>query len=179
MAISMGDNMSRQPVPTTLLLALALLSLAPPVVNSGEIQTEPGAAEKKARDALAQFDRAWKDYTNEPNFGDPRWKLKMETLVRLAKAGSAAASLLDDAAKEGSAWAPHSRGLAVEALQILRGPETVRATMAGYDLDRMDSAQVGRTAPDFALADAGGQTYRLSQFRDKKAVVLTFVIQDI
>ncbi|MBI1915271.1 MAG: redoxin domain-containing protein [Planctomycetes bacterium] len=41
----------------------------------------------------------------------------------------------------------------------------------------MDSARVGKLAPDFALKDATGKTYRLSQFRDK-IVVLTFIIFD-
>jgi peroxiredoxin len=38
---------------------------------------------------------------------------------------------------------------------------------------------VGKPAPDFSLTDASGQTYRLSEFRGKKTVILTFVIQDI
>jgi peroxiredoxin len=43
----------------------------------------------------------------------------------------------------------------------------------------MDTAMVGKPAPDFSLADASGETYRLSQFRGNKAVVVTFIIQDI
>src|SRR5207244_815325 len=43
------------------------------------------AAEKAALDALVRFNKEWKPYTNEPNLGDTRWKLKMETLVRLAQ----------------------------------------------------------------------------------------------
>src|SRR5262249_10239007 len=69
-------------------------------------KTPPSSEEKAALEALSRFNKGWKDYTNEPNYGDPRWKLKMETLVALAKGGPAAISLLEAAAKEGSPWAP-------------------------------------------------------------------------
>ena len=171
--------MSRQRVRTALRLALVLLSLAPPAVSGRANQMEPGAVEKEAREALARFDAAWKDYTNDPNYGDPRWTLKMETLVRLARVGPAAVPLLEEAAKEGSSWKPHTRNLAADLLAIVRSPEPLGAALASYDLTTMDTAVVGKPAPDFSLADASGETYRLSQFRGNKAVLLTFIIQDI
>jgi cytochrome oxidase Cu insertion factor (SCO1/SenC/PrrC family) len=39
------------------------------------------------------------------------------------------------------------------------------------DLNRI---KVGQPAPDFSLEDAGGKTIALSEFRDKKTVVLVF-----
>src|SRR5690349_16286510 len=72
-----------------------------------------------ARDALVRFDRDWRPYTNEANLGDPRWKLKMETLVRLAQAGPAAFPLLEEAAKKDSKWSASTRGLAEESLPML------------------------------------------------------------
>jgi hypothetical protein len=170
--------MTRQPVRTALVFALLPLLFAPAVTKAGEAKPDPAAVEKAARDALTKFDKGWKDYTNEPNYGDPRWKLKVETLVRLAKAGPAAVPFLEAAAKDGSPWAPHGRTLAADAREILRGPAAVRDRLAGYDLAQMDTAQVGKAAPDFTLADAKGDAYRLGQFRGKKAVVLTFLIQD-
>jgi RNA polymerase sigma factor (sigma-70 family) len=130
-----------------------------------------------ARDALNRFNKEWKGYTNEPNLGDPRWKLKMETLVRLARAGPAAIQLLEEAAKKDSKWSASSRELAEQSLGLLGNPEW-RKAIADYDLTQMDSARVGKLAPDFALKDAPGTTYRLSQFRDKKVVVVAFVLAD-
>jgi AhpC/TSA family len=171
--------MSRQRVRTALALTLLTLFIAPGWGNGGENHPGADAAGEAVRAALARFDKDWKDYTNEPHYGDPRWKLKMETLVPLAKAGPAAVSLLQEVAKEGSSWQAHTRNLAAEMLAILRGPKVVREALESYDLTKMDTAVVGKPAPDFSLADASGETYRLSQFRGNKAVVVTFIIQDI
>jgi len=54
----------------------------------------------------------------------------------------------------------------------------IRKALADYDLRKMDSARVGELAPDFTLADFTGKTYRLSQFRGKKTVVLRFILYD-
>jgi HEAT repeat protein len=54
----------------------------------------------------------------------------------------------------------------------------LRKTLADYDLSKMDCARVGELAPDFTLTDFAGKTYRLSQFRGKKAVVLRFILFD-
>jgi hypothetical protein len=170
--------MLRQPLLTALILALVPLFTAPAFVNGEDKKPDP-ASEKAARYALAKFDEDWKHSTNEPNYGDPRWKLKMETLVNLAKAGSAAIPLLEAATKEDSPRAPHSRQLATEVLKSWRERPAVRDAWASYDLSQMDSAKEGKPAPDFALADATGQLYRLSEFRGKKTVVLTFILQDI
>lgn len=50
-----------------------------------------------------------------------------------------------------------------------------RETLATFDLSRIDTARVGGMAPDFALTDLDGRTYRLSDFRGKKNVALVFV----
>jgi hypothetical protein len=57
-------------------------------------------------------------------------------------------------------------------------PEKVRENLGGFDLQRLDTAEVGMPAPDFTLTDALGQSYRLSDFRGKKAVVLLFIYGD-
>jgi len=67
------------------------------------------------------------------------------------------------------------------ALEREDGPEAapaIRRALADYDLARMDSAQLGRVAPDFALSDPSGTKYNLSQFRGKKDVILVFFIED-
>jgi HEAT repeat protein len=53
--------------------------------------------------------------------------------------------------------------------------EEIRRALAGYDLKRMDSARLGKPAPEFALTDAYGNPWALSQFRGKKSVLLTFL----
>ncbi len=55
-------------------------------------------------------------------------------------------------------------------------PGAIRKALSRYDLARMDSARLGKAAPDFALADTSVKTWRLSDFRGKKSVVLVFLI---
>lgn len=50
--------------------------------------------------------------------------------------------------------------------------------LAAWDISKMDTAHVGRMAPDFELASVNGKRYRLSSFRGKKAVVLVFIYGD-
>ena len=45
------------------------------------------------------------------------------------------------------------------------------ADLSPTDLNRI---KVGLPAPDFSLEDAGGKTIALSEFRDKKTVVVVF-----
>ena len=165
----------RPTVRTVLMLALVSPFSASAFVNGAE-QKPDSASEQAARDALSRFDKHWKPYTNEPNLGDPRWK-KMEVRVRLARAGPAALPLVEEAAKPGSKWSASTRELAEESLPMLREDE-LRKALADYDLAQMDSARVAKLAPDFALKDANGKAHRLSEFRDKKLVVLAFVIED-
>jgi hypothetical protein len=55
-------------------------------------------------------------------------------------------------------------------------PGPIRRALSSYDLTRMDSAHLGKAAPDFEIADTTGKTWRLSKFRGKKSVVLVFLI---
>jgi HEAT repeats len=54
-------------------------------------------------------------------------------------------------------------------------PEPIRRALRNYDLARMDSAHLGKPAPDFTLADSSGKLWHLGQFRGQKAVVLIFL----
>lgn len=47
-----------------------------------------------------------------------------------------------------------------------------------WDSRQINTATVGRLAPDFALSTVDGETVRLSDFRGKKAVVLVFIYGD-
>src|SRR5207249_12172986 len=137
--------MLRQFLPTVVLFALASLCTAPSRLSGGEKKPD-SESEKVVRDVLAKFDKNWKDYTNEPNYGDPRWKMKMETLVGLARSGAAAVRVLEVAAKENSPWALHTRNLAAHALKIWREDAAIRDAGANYDRSRMDAAKVATQA---------------------------------
>lgn len=169
--------MSRPPVQTTPLLAVLLLFTAPAWMIAGPKEPDAAPGDEAARDVLSRIDKHWKPYTNEPNLDDFRWKIKMEALVRLAQAGPAAFPLLEEAAKKDTKWSESTREFAEGSLPMLRKDE-VRKALADYGLAQMDSAHIGKSAPDFTLKDATGKTHSLSQFRDNKIVVLAFLIQD-
>jgi hypothetical protein len=57
-------------------------------------------------------------------------------------------------------------------------PAALRKLLADYGLTKMNTAVVGKAAPDFELTDATGKTYKLSDLRGKKAAVLVFVYGD-
>jgi hypothetical protein len=84
---------------------------------------------------------------------------------------------LEEAAKEASKWSASTRQFAEESLLLLRKSQ-LQKFLADYDLARLDSARVGKMAPDFALADADGKTHRLSEFHGRKVVVLSFLLMD-
>ena len=51
-------------------------------------------------------------------------------------------------------------------------------TLTAWNPQTIDTAIVGKPAPDFELTSAGGREIRLSSFRGKKAVVLVFIYGD-
>lgn len=57
-------------------------------------------------------------------------------------------------------------------------PAALGKLLTGYDLTKMNTAVVGKAAPEFELTDATGKTYKLTDFKGKKAVVLVFVYGD-
>jgi hypothetical protein len=193
------------------------------------------SAQKVARDALARFDEGWK-----PGDRPGTWKVRMECLQALVKAGEGAVPVLVEALRPGSNH--HHRGFAAQALGFIVDPNTraalveaikekdefvrihalmalarfgrqeatpefrqmasekephdsvrflmsyiltrddkpdpkpIRQALIDYDLTRMGSARAGKAAPDFALVDTQGKTWRLRELRGKKAVVLVFLM---
>lgn len=193
------------------------------------------SAEKLARDALAKFDKEWKP-GNRPG----TWKVRMECLQALVKAGEGAVPVLVEALKPGSNH--HHRGFAAQALGFIADPNTrsalaeatkednefvrihaimaltrfgrqpetpqfrrmasekephdtvrflmsyaltrddkpdpkpIRQALIDYDLARMGSARKDKAAPDFALADTQGKTWRLKDLRGKRSVILVFLM---
>ena len=178
------------------------------------------SAEKEALEALAKYGKEWSNSDRQRT-----WKVRMECMVRLVKAGPPAVPFLDQWMRLGRT--PHYRAFAAQTLGFLADPsarpalaeaakqksdivplfangaleridrleatpktnfsrtwgvkpdpEPIRRAILEYDLARMDSAQVGRAAPDFALADTSGKTWRLSELKGKKTVVLVFLFGD-
>jgi HEAT repeat protein len=74
------------------------------------VEKVAAAAQKIAQEVLAQFDK-----------GDPGWKVRLESLIRLVKAGPAVAPVLAAALKDGS---PTTREFAAQALVLFADPRT-------------------------------------------------------
>ena len=210
----------------------SVLALAFAVSFAGGLAAQDkAAAEKAARNVLSRFDK-----------GDPGWKVRMESLVRVVKAGPDAVPVLVEALKDRS---PSIREFAAQVLAVVADPGTrpaleralsdpepgvriyaikglsmsgklvltqpqreqlkkayhdyywiheyignvvrrddtpnpaaVQRALTEYDLTTLDRARLGQVAPDFALVDGQGQTYRLSQFRGRKIVILEFTTGD-
>ena len=56
--------------------------------------------------------------------------------------------------------------------------DDVVRTLTQWDPRTIDTARLGRPAPDFELKTVSGKTIKLSQFRGKKPVVLVFIYGD-
>src|SRR5262249_56361555 len=95
----------------SLLTLSAVWLLAPPLLAQGH---EPGAstsARKTAcRDALAKFDK-----------GDPGWKVRMQAMVSLIRAGPDAVPVLVEALQKGP---PSTREFAAQVLVFVADPGT-------------------------------------------------------
>ncbi len=50
--------------------------------------------------------------------------------------------------------------------------------LTNWDPEQINSAEVGQPAPEFELSTVGGETVKLSDFREKKNVVLVFIYGD-
>jgi HEAT repeat protein len=73
----------------------------------------------------------------------------------------------DPRVRQAAAWAlERDDGPAVAAL--------MRERLNNYNVSTWDTARLDEPAPEFALIDAAGKTYRLRDFRGNKPVVLKF-----
>jgi len=56
--------------------------------------------------------------------------------------------------------------------------QNVLRDLVDWDIRNLDSAEVGKPAPDFELSTVDGRKIRLSDYRDKQSVVLVFIYGD-
>ncbi len=118
--------------------------------------------------ALPRIDRAIRE--------DPSVTVRVyATIARSAIAGPLPKTLIDEI-RRGD---PHP--MVRYRLDLLRERTTparrgaIRDELAAYDLKKLDSAELGKLAPDFRLRGLDGRTHQLSEFRGKKGVVLVFL----
>lgn len=73
----------------------------------------------------------------------------------------------------------HQCDLAIHRIKNYQGPEIDLAdAYAGLDETKFEQVRVGKQAPDFALTDVDGKSWKLSDFRGKKDVVLIWIFAD-
>ena len=91
-----------------------------------------------------------------------------------------AVSALSKAAEEDkSRHVKHRAKLAIGRLRegATSGPELINA-LAGLNEETFRRLKVGKPAPDFELKDTSGKSWRLSDFRNEKTVVLIWIFAD-
>lgn len=57
-------------------------------------------------------------------------------------------------------------------------PDALRRALREFDLNKLDTAKLGKEAPSFSLTDPNGKKVQLSDYRGKMNVVLVFVYGD-
>src|SRR5262245_52945864 len=100
-------------------LALSLIWLLPPSLSANDNENTVGKPAKPADSATVGQEA--RDILGKFETGNTDWKLRMEGLVRLSKAGTAAAPALVDALKNGS---PSTREFAAQVLAVAADPST-------------------------------------------------------
>jgi HEAT repeat protein len=100
----------------------------------------------------------------------------LSTMRRLDSAERSYRELLE---KDPDARVRYSLAWAFERDDAATAAAVVRQALSEYDLSTIDTARLDEPAPDFSLTDAFGKTYRLSDFRGRKNVVLKFYHQPL
>src|SRR5262249_43604352 len=96
-------------------------------VFADENRRQADRGQKATRDALSRFEATSK---REAARGDPVWKVRMEALVTVVKAGSVAVPILIGALKNGP---PATRDFAAQALAIFADPAAQPALLGALD----------------------------------------------
>jgi HEAT repeat protein len=180
---SRGEAASGEPVWNVRMEALENLvkagSAAAPILidalNNGPPATRDFAAQALAVFADPVARPALLRALDDPDNGTRIYAIRgLSTLGRLGPTSRIKQILEEDE----DAFVRRSMAWALERVDGRESAAAIRKSLADYDPTRIDSAQLGRAAPDFTLSDPSGTTYRLSQFRGNKDVILVFFIED-
>jgi HEAT repeat protein len=144
------------------------------------LQGSPPATREFAAQALVLYADANTRPALERALGDPKPGVRLYAIQALSMLGPLPRTKENERIlrSDPNFWCV--RPMMAAALERTDRPNQVelRKALADYDLSNVDSARVGELAPDFTLTDFTGKTYRLSQFRGKKTVVLRFILYD-
>jgi HEAT repeat protein len=138
------------------------------------------ATREFAAQALVLFADANTRPALERALADPKPGVRLYAIQALSMLGPLPRTKENERILKGDPAQEGVRTMMAAALERADRPNQAefRKALADYDLSKMDSARVGELAPDFTLTDFTGKTYRLSQFRGKKTVVLRFILYD-
>jgi len=107
--------------------------------------------------------------------------VRSQAVIALGQIGkeSSLAAVRSAIEKEKARDVLHQAELAEHAIEYGKNatPDLAKA-YASLDEEKFGIAKVGEMAPDFALPDADGKDWKLSDFRGKKSVVLIWIFAD-
>ena len=112
---------------------------------------------------------------------DPDSVVRSEAAIALRQIGLASSVTALKAAQTGDAAGDvqHQAELALYAIERgIRPTAELAANYRSLDETRFGRVRVGLPAGDFQLSDTAGKVWRLSDFRDRKAVVLIWIFAD-
>jgi HEAT repeat protein len=152
---------------------------AAPVLLEALKDSKPGTREFAAQ-ALVLFADANGQPALQRALADPKPGVRLYAIQALSMLGPLPRTKENERILRSDANFWSVRPMMAAALERTDRPNQaeLRKALADYDLSNMDSARVGELAPNFTLADFTGKTYRLSQFRGMKTVVLRFILYD-
>jgi HEAT repeat protein len=144
------------------------------------LQKGPPPAREFAAQALVLFAEPGIRPALERALADPEWGVRIYAIQALSMLGRLAPTERNRRIlqRDPNKWGVRPMMAAALARDDKPDPAELRRALAGYDLGKMDTARLGETAPDFTLTDYTGKTYRLSQFRGKRTVILRFLLFD-
>jgi hypothetical protein len=138
------------------------------------------SARELATQALVLFAEPSTRSALEGSLADPMPSVRIYAILALSMFGKLPGTVRHEQIlrSDRSIWGVRPAMAAALGREDRPNAKQLRKALADYDLRNLDSARLGELAPDFTLADFTGKTYRLSQFRGKKTVVLRFILFD-
>jgi hypothetical protein len=149
--------------PVTVPVLVEALKKGDPVTREFAAQALVFVADPTVRPAL------------EDALDDPAIDVRFYACAALSMYGRLAPTPRYRQFRDSDQWAVRRQMGSALARDDVPDPAALRTALAKYDPAAMDSARLGRPAPDFKLNDLQGKPHRLSDFRGKKDVLLIFL----